>query len=108
MMRREIQDFNRDIGKHFDVKYSQTKEARREIRVRYHLSSDPSHLALSDLRTILFNYLFAKTADKQKEGQLILTVPTINEEIQASMKMIREKIGLTWEEGPDNIPKKCV
>jgi hypothetical protein len=44
-------------------RYSSTSEARREIRVRYHLTQSPYQLALSDLRTILYSYLFAKTAD---------------------------------------------
>ena len=43
-----------------------------------------------------------------KPGQLVITVPAISDEIKASMNLIREKIGLTWEEGPDNILNKCV
>ena len=73
--RKDIQDINRDIGKHFDVKYSPTSEARRDIRVRYHLDSGSTSppLVLSDLRTYLYNFLFAKTADHLSPGQLFVT-----------------------------------
>jgi hypothetical protein len=66
---------NRDIGKHFDVKYSVTSESRRDIKVRYHISSGAgaSPLVLSDLRTYLYSYLFAKTADRHSEGTLHIT-----------------------------------
>ena len=76
--------------------------------MRYHLTQNPSQLALSDLRTILYSYLFAKTADQQKQGQFILTVPEQSEDLKAAMTVIRDRLGLGWEEGPDNLPAKCV
>ena len=78
--RKDIQDINRDIGKHFDVQYSQTTESRRDIRVRYHLNSGPSSppLFLSDLRTYLYNFLFARTADHLSPGHLYVTTSTHN------------------------------
>ena len=76
--------------------------------MRYHLTQGPSQLALSDVRTILYSYLFAKTADQQKQGQFILTVPEQSEDLKAAMTVIRDRLGLSWEEGPENLPAKCV
>ena len=83
--RKDVQDINRDIGKYFDVQYSPTSEVKREIRVRYHLNSGPTapHLVLSDLRTYLYNFLFAKTADHLHQGELYLS--TYNPSCETSL-----------------------
>ena len=93
--RKDVQDINRDIGKHFDVQYSPTSEARRDIRVRYHLNSAPGSpaLALSDLRTYLYSYLFSKTADPLSPGTLYIsaTSPT---DCLPSLSLLTSTLGL--------------
>lgn len=80
-----MQDINRDIGKHFDVKYSPTSEAKRDIRLRYHINSGPlaRPVVMSDLRTYLYNYLFAKTADHLSPGEFY--VSTFNPNCQMAL-----------------------
>ena len=69
-LKQEIADYNRDIGRNFDVKYSPTNEARREVRVRHHMSMQP--LKLSDYRNALYNYVFARSSNDGKGKFVIL------------------------------------
>lgn len=73
ILRREIQDFNRDIGKHFDVRYSPTTEVRREVRVRCEIDLAGSDTTITQFRQILYSYLYAKSQQDNK-GQLYFTV----------------------------------
>lgn len=63
-----MRQFNRDIEKNFDVKYS-TNEVVREVRVRY-APSPTGDLHIGGLRTALYNYLFAKIHN----GKFILRI----------------------------------
>jgi hypothetical protein len=51
------------------VKYSDTSEAKREVRVRYVVT--PREMNVSDMRNALFNFLFAKS---NEGGKLIIKV----------------------------------
>ena len=61
ILKREIQGFNRDIGKHFDVRYSPTTEVRREVRVRCEIDLTDTETTISQFRLILYSQLYAKS-----------------------------------------------
>ena len=71
VLKKEIQDYNRDIGKHFEVRYSPTTEAKKEVRVRSEVSLNSTDFTLSETRLALFNYLFARS---QTNSKIVLSV----------------------------------
>lgn len=102
-IKKEIKDYNRDIQKHFDVKYSATSEARRAVRVRYQLKTQDGDFTMTDMRSLLFNYLFAHSELMKGEGRFILQVDDTGDfsqrNLNSQLELIK-RLGISWDEGP--------